>query len=129
MLNAAGTVTEIRITNAGLGYSAAPTITVSSPDMDSTGDFIFNEIVTGQTSGTTARVRTWNSSTNVLEVASVSGEFTIGEDVVGSTSGSSHALRVIDTTPDNDPFADNFEIETEADGILDFSEQNPFGIP
>ena len=129
VLNAAGTVTEIRITNAGLGYSAAPTITVSSPDMDSTGDFIFNEIVTGQTSGTTARVRTWNSSTNVLEVASVSGEFTIGEDVVGSTSGSSHALRVIDTTPDNDPFADNFEIETEADGILDFSEQNPFGIP
>jgi hypothetical protein len=129
VLNAAGTVTEIRITNAGLGYSAAPTITVSSPDMDSTGDFIFNEIVTGQTSGTTARVRTWNSSTNVLEVASVSGAFTIGEDVVGSTSGSSHALRVIDTTPDNDPFADNFEIETEADSILDFSEQNPFGIP
>ena len=129
VLNAAGTVTEIRITNAGLGYSAAPTITVSSPDMDSTGDFIFNEIVTGQTSGTTARVRTWNSSTNVLEVASVSGEFTIGEDVVGSTSGASHALRVIDTTPDNDPFADNFEIETQADSILDFSEQNPFGIP
>ena len=129
VLNAAGTVTEIRITNAGLGYSAAPTITVSSPDMDSTGDFIFNEIVTGQTSGTTARVRTWNSSTNVLEVASVSGAFTIGEDVVGSTSGASHALRVIDTTPDNDPFADNFEIETEADSILDFSEQNPFGIP
>lgn len=129
VLNAAGTVTEIRITNAGLGYSVAPTITVSSPDMDSTGDFIFNEIVTGQTSGTTARVRTWNSSTNVLEVASVSGAFTIGEDVVGSTSGASHALRVIDTTPDNDPFADNFEIETQADSILDFSEQNPFGIP
>ena len=129
ILNAAGTVTEIRITNAGLGYSVAPTITVSSPDMDSTGDFIFNEIVTGQTSGTTARVRTWNSSTNVLEVASVSGAFTIGEDVVGSTSGASHALRVIDTTPDNDPFADNFEIETQADSILDFSEQNPFGIP
>jgi hypothetical protein len=129
VLNAAGTVTEIRITNAGLGYSAAPTITVSSPDMDSTGDFIFNEVVTGQTSGTTARVRTWNSSTNVLEVASVSGTFTIGENVVGSTSGASHALRVIDTTPDNDPFADNFEIETQADSILDFSEQNPFGIP
>ena len=129
VLNAAGTVTEIRITNAGLGYSVAPTITVSSPDMDSTGDFIFNEIVTGQTSGTTARVRTWNSSTNVLEVASVSGAFTIGEDVVGSTSGASHALRVIDTTPDNDPFADNFEIETQADSILDFSESNPFGIP
>ena len=129
VLNAAGTVTEIRITNAGLGYSVAPTITVGSPDMDSTGDFVFNEVVTGQTSGTTARVRTWNSSTNVLEVASVSGTFTIGEDVVGATSGASHVLRVVDTEPDNDPFADNFEIETQADSILDFSEQNPFGIP
>ncbi len=129
VLNSAGVVSQIRIINAGLGYSTSPSITVSSPDMDSTGDFIFNEIVTGQTSGTTARVRTWNSSTNVLEVASVSGTFTIGEDVVGSTSGASHALRVIDTTPDNDPFADNFEIETQADSILDFSEQNPFGIP
>ncbi len=129
VLNSAGVVSQIRIINAGLGYSTSPSITVSSPDMDSTGDFIFNEIVTGQTSGTTARVRTWNSSTNVLEVASVSGTFTVGEDVVGSTSGASHALRVIDTTPDNDPFADNFEIETQADSILDFSEQNPFGIP
>ena len=129
VLNSAGVVSQIKIINAGLGYSTSPSITVSSPDMDSTGDFIFNEIVTGQTSGTTARVRTWNSSTNVLEVASVSGAFTIGEDVVGSTSGASHALRVIDTTPDNDPFADNFEIETQADSILDFSEQNPFGIP
>ena len=129
VLNSAGVVSQIRIINAGLGYSTSPSITVSSPDMDSTGDFVFNEIVTGQTSGTTARVRTWNSSTNVLEVASVSGAFTINEDIVGSTSGASHALRVIDTTPDNDPFADNFEIETQADSILDFSEQNPFGIP
>jgi hypothetical protein len=26
-----------------------------------------------------------------------------------------------------DPLADNFTIETEADGILDFTEENPFG--
>ena len=129
VVSAAGTISAIRITNAGLGYSTAPTITIGSPNMDSSGDFIFNEVVTGSTSGTTARVRTYNSTTNVLEVASVSGTFTIGEDIVGSTSGASHALRVIDTEPDNDPFADNFEIETQADNILDFSEQNPFGIP
>ncbi len=77
---------------------------------------------------------TWSQSAgasqgNISVGASVSGTFTIGEDIVGSTSGASHALRVIDTEPDNDPFADNFEIETQADNILDFSEQNPFGIP
>ena len=129
VVSAAGTISAVRITNAGLGYSVAPSITIGTPNMDSSGDFIFNEVVTGSTSGTTARVRTYNSTTNVLEVASVSGTFTIGEDIVGSTSGASHALRVIDTEPDNDPFADNFEIETQADNILDFSEQNPFGIP
>ena len=129
IVSSAGTITEIRVTNAGIGYSVAPTITIGSPDMDSTGDFIFNEIVTGSTSGTTGRVRTWNSSTNVLEVGSVSGTFTIGEDIVGSTSGASHALRVVDLEPVDDGFADNINIETEADSILDFSEQNPFGIP
>ena len=129
IVSSAGTITEIRVTNAGIGYSVAPTITIGSPDMDSTGDFVFNEIVTGSTSGTTGRVRTWNSSTNVLEVGSVSGTFTIGEDIVGSTSGASHALRVVDLEPVDDGFADNINIETEADSILDFSEQNPFGIP
>ena len=129
VVSSAGVITEIRVTNAGIGYSIAPTITIGSPDMDSTGDFIFNEVVTGSTSGTTARVRTWNSTTNVLEVSSVSGTFTIGEDIVGSTSGASHALRVVDLEAVDDGFADNFDIETEADSILDFSEGNPFGIP
>ena len=129
VVSSAGVITEIRVTNAGIGYSIAPTITIGSPDMDSTGDFIFNEVVTGSTSGTTARVRTWNSTTNVLEVSSVSGTFTIGEDIVGSTSGASHALRVVDLETADDGFADNFDIETEADSILDFSEGNPFGIP
>ena len=97
--------------------------------MDSSGDFIFNEIVTGSLSGTTGRVRTWDSTTNILEVASVSGTWTHGEDIVGATSGASHALRVIDLEPDNDEYADNLDIENAADNILDFSEQNPFGIP
>jgi len=28
-----------------------------------------------------------------------------------------------------DSYADNYNIEVEADAILDFSEQNPFGTP
>lgn len=97
--------------------------------MGSTGNFVFNEIVTGSVSGTTARVRTWDASTNLLEISNISGSFSVGENIVGSTSGASRALRVIDTNPTDDGFADNFNIETEADSILDFSEQNPFGIP
>ena len=84
------------------------------------GEFIFNETITGSTSGTTARVRVWTNSNNVLEVGNVDGDFIVGETVVGAASGASHIIRVIDKEPDNDPYADNFDIETEADKILTF---------
>jgi len=129
VVSAAGTITAINITNAGLGYTEAPTITISDPNLGSTGDFIFNELVTGSSSGTTGRVRTWNSTTNILEVSNITGTFVVGENIVGSTSGASHALLVADTNPTDDGFADNFDIQTEANEILDFTEHNPFGIP
>ena len=129
VVSAAGTIAAINITNAGLGYTEAPTITISDPNLGSTGDFIFNELVTGSSSGTTGRVRTWNSTTNILEVSNITGTFVVGENIVGSTSGASHALLVADTNPTDDGFADNFDIQTEANEILDFTEHNPFGIP
>ena len=130
-INSAGIVTFFGFTNAGSGYTTSDVvnITFSDPSLTSTGTFVFNEIVTGQTSGVTARVRTWNATTNILEVASVNGDFTVGETLLGGTSGASRVLRLRDIEPDNVEFADNFTIETEADAILDFSEQNPFGTP
>ena len=127
-LSSAGIVTSIHIINAGLGYSVAPTVTIGSPSTDSTGNYLFNEIVTGSVSGTTARVRTWNASTNILEVSSITGTFSNGETITGGSSGSSHVLRVVDTSLDSG-FADNYNIETQADSILDFSEANPLGTP
>jgi len=129
VVSSAGAITAINITNAGLGYSTAPTISISDPGASGSGDFAFNEIITGGTSGTTARVRTWNASTNVLEVASVSGTFVVGETLTGGTSGATHVIRLINIEPDNDEYADNLNIENEADSIIDFTEQNPFGIP
>ena len=129
IVSAAGTISAIHFTNSGAGYTVAPTITIANPDLDSTGDFAFNEVVTGSISGTTARVKRWDSTTNELEIYKVGGDFIVGENIVGSTSGASHQLRVISTDPPDDGFADNVNIETEADSILDFSEQNPFGIP
>ncbi len=129
VVSSAGTITAINITNAGLGYSTAPTLTIADPALDNTGNYKFNEIVTGQTSGTTARVRTWNATTNVIELASVDGTWTRGEKLLGETSGATHTVREIDLDPTDDGFADNLEIETQADAILDFTEQNPFGTP
>jgi hypothetical protein len=129
VVSSAGTITQIRITNAGLGYTQVPTITIASPASVSVGDYLFNEVVVGSISSTSARVRSWNSITNSLEVSNISGEFLVSEAIVGSESGASHKLRAINTNPVNDRFADNENIENEADSIIDFNERNPFGMP
>jgi hypothetical protein len=130
IVSAAGTITQIRITNAGLGYTTSPIITIANPpQIVGVGTFVFNEIVTGSTSGTTARVRSWNVITNVLEVATVSGSFTPGESIVGTASSASRKLRSIDAFAVEDGYSDNEIIETEAGSIIDFSNTNPFGMP
>jgi len=128
-VSAAGTITSIRITNAGLGYTLPPGIIIGNPSLNSTGNFIFNEIITGTQSGVTARVKSWSSITNVLQVSKVTGEFITGENIVGSSSSASHYLRSIDVYAVKDGYTANEEIEDEADTIIDFSENNPFGMP
>ena len=132
IISPSGTVSAVRYTNAGSGYTTGDlpiSVTIEDPESSGSGDFIFNETVTGGTSEATARVRTWNSTTNILEVASVVGSFVIGETLTGSSSGATHDLRLLDEDPLDDGFADNTQIETSADAILDFTEQNPFGTP
>ena len=127
VVSSAGTITAINITNAGTGYTEAPTITIGSPYLAGIGTYIFNEVITGSTSGTTARVRSWNVNTSVLEIASASGEFVSGETVVGEDSEASYMIRAITEFEASDGFSSNDDIETEADAIIDFSEGNPFG--
>ena len=131
VVSAAGTITSIRITNAGLGYTVPPTITIGNPALTSSGNFVFNEIVTGSQSGVTARVKSWNSVTNVLQVSNLTGEFELGENVVGSASSASHYLRSVNSLvlKTDDGYVTNDEIEEEANGIIDFNETNPFGMP
>lgn len=131
VVSAAGTIIGIRITNAGLGYSVAPTILINNVGVGSTsyGIFEFNEVVTGSISGVTARVRSWNSNTNELQISNISGAFISGERVIGSKSGASRAIKSIDVSASRDGYFDNDNIEDESDSIIDFSELNPFGMP
>ena len=62
-------------------------------------------------------------STEIL----IDGTWSLGEDIVGPSA--TRALRIINTDDTVTAFADNDNIETEADSILDFSETNPFGTP
>jgi len=129
VVSAAGSITAIYITNSGIGYTQPPSIVVGNPSLNSFGNFIFNETVTGSQSGTTGIVKSWNSISNVLQVSNTNGDFILGENIVGSASSASHYLRMVNVYPINDGYASNEEIEEEADKIIDFSEINPFGTP
>ena len=62
-----------------------------------------------------------------LYVAVNDGQFSAGEVITGSDSSASYILKSYDNDSYEESFDNNEEIETEADGILDFTETNPFG--
>jgi hypothetical protein len=65
-----------------------------------------------------------------IDIYRVRGEFTTG-NITGNTSGALWSINTVsDTATMDDAFediVDNNRIETESDGIIDFSEVNPFG--
>lgn len=132
-ISGAGIVTAVYITNAGLGYSVTPTIQISAPvGFGATvgiGTFTYNEVITGSVSGNTARVREWDATTNILEVANLTGDFLLSDIIQGAESGAIYKIRVVNTDNLVDPYAQNDIFESEASSILDFSERNPFGNP
>jgi len=127
VVSTAGTVKEIRYSNAGAGYtSLAASVSISSVTSNSYGEFDIDEVVTQVSTGTSAYVANWDTANNVLKVVAASGTFVIGETIVGAAA-SYRILSVGDDLSTDIPFAANDEIETEADEIIDFSERNPFG--
>ena len=126
-VSSAGTISHIYITNAGLGYTEAPTITIAAPNQTGVGTFQKNEIVTGSSSGTTARVLNWVADGGSLEIYRADGDFVVGEQIVGAASSASYKLA--STSYPETGFMANEEIEGEADNIIDFTETNPFGMP
>ena len=127
VVSAAGSISAIYLTNAGLGYTEPPTITIAAPNQTGVGTFQKNEIVTGSISGSTARVLNWVADGRSLEIYRADGDFVVGEQIVGSASSASYKLASA-SYPETG-FTSNEEIENEADSIIDFSERNPFGMP
>ena len=124
-----GVVSSIRITNAGAGYTTAPSVSIAIPESfgtDGTADFSLNEIITGQTSSATARVKSYNSTNFVLSVSNITDAFIPGERIVGA-GGSSLTLKSVNYIDTTQPYTESNTIQIEADSILDFSETNPFG--
>ena len=124
-----GTIRSARLSNAGAGYTGGDTITVtiSNPGLLGSGDFYFNEEVTGGTTGTKARVKSWDASTKTLVVGIATGTFNPGESITGDESSAVYTLAV-DTTDDLvSTYAENDVIQSAGDDILDWTKGNPFG--
>ena len=121
-------VTAVRIINPGIGYTADPTVTIADPPaISGIGTYQFNELITGESSRTTARVKEWIPASNTLKISYVDGTFTNGELIVGAASSATYAADFHTNDDTYDKYTDNDSIETEADLIVDFTESNPFG--
>ncbi len=110
-----------------LNFANAITVTLLA---GGSGDFTVGETVTGGTSNTTADVKSWDASTGKLIVINRDGRFTIPETITGDVSSASWTspnYNTINNVNTSDTIDTNQIIETQADGILDFTEVNPFG--
>lgn len=132
VVGTAQSVSSISITNPGVGYSIAPQVVINGPPiLTGIGTYLFNEIVTGSRSGTTARVKYWDFDTKILKVSFVNNVtpngFFPGETIVGSISNAQYSVNTYSNWNPYDKYGDNLQIQVEAESILDFSESNPFG--
>ena len=132
VVGASQSVSSIKITNPGIGYITAPQVVINGPPiLTGIGTYLFNEIVTGSRSGTTARVKSWDFDTKILKVSFVNNVtpngFFPGETIVGSISNAQYSVNTYNNWNPYDKYGDNLQIQTEAESILDFSESNPFG--
>jgi hypothetical protein len=101
-----------------------------------TGTYVQDEIVyqggSLATANAKATVYSWSSTTRNLDIIRVMGTFANNTMSIGATSNARFISATVpnNTVFDNSAFediTDNTLIETEADAIIDFSENNPFG--
>tara|TARA_Y100000766_G_C18852461_1_gene578906 strand:- start:530 stop:1408 length:879 start_codon:yes stop_codon:yes gene_type:complete len=135
IVNTLGQIASIRYSFAGIGYTLTPTITIDPPARAglATGNYQFKELVRGVSTGTTAIVADWDRDDRILKVTNVGGVgFAPGESVVGIGttllgSDSEYIVRSVSDQDEFDNYNENILVESEADAIIDFSEDNPFG--
>jgi len=120
------------ITDPGEGLTEAAYAIVDAPSGSGEGEFIYNEIVVGKSSGTKARARVWDSVKKVLQITNIDPEgkqvfWTPGEVIEGETSGARYSLAKYDDEQTiQDAYSQNDEIEDVAEEIVDRTEFNQF---
>ena len=131
VINTDNNVTQVLISDAGIGYTAGTGIATVAPPpiITGTGIYLFNDVVTGSISGAKGRVKSWDKDENILKLGTTDGTFIAGDVAIGSTGIPipKYTVDFVKSAEYQDKYDQSDEIEAEADAILDFSESNPFG--
>ena len=110
-VSATGLITGVVITDGGAGYTSEPTVTIDYSPKDNR-----------------AEVKSWDSATRALEVINRTGTFTTAELITGLQSNAKWSPESYNTLNNtNSAYDQNYEIEEEADNLIDWGEKNPFG--
>jgi len=123
---------RIYLTDAGAGYEATPSISISAPLSVGLGTYHINERVVGSNSGTEAYVKKWDAANRKLEISINTGDFWPGEYITGTASSARYQVFSwgddLSSQAAGSEFFMNDEFESAGDELLDFTETNPFGI-
>ena len=122
------------VKDPGEGLQSTAYAVVSEPANGGLGNYLYNEIIVGKSSGMRARVRSWNAVTFELEVTNLDPEggkvnFEAGEVIQGETSGARYSYRDFEDKDTKDGYSQNQEVQEVADVIVDTEEYNQFLNP
>jgi Virus neck protein len=113
----------------------AYTLSLNIDNTSGTGLYAIKETVFQSSDSTFANATTYATvqsfipSSNTLTVTNIAGVFVDGMPIIGQTSNAQYNLVTFDPLEDNSysETYDNKTIDMSAQGIIDFSESNPFG--
>ena len=75
----------------------------------------------------TAQVADFNDTTGILNVFHVTGDFATGSNIIGVKSNAVRSItKIDDQVQSSSEYSDNITFEIEGDGVLDFSELDPW---
>jgi hypothetical protein len=132
---------KFKYSNEVIGTGVADIDSVSVEDSytidllmaDKNSNFEYKEIVYQGSSyanaNVSAIVSSWDSNNRILQVTNINGDFVANANVIGLTSNTRIRLTSfdpLDISLSREVY-DNRLIQNEANQIIDFSEQNPFG--
>lgn len=92
------------------------------------GDFTPGELVTSTPGDITAKVKSWNPTTRVLQLVDRTGNFADEDTITGDESESVWQVGSFDTLNNtNSNYDKNRDFEDAGDDLVDWAERNPFG--